>query len=81
MTLEKPRQEDLKFHANQGCIVRSHLKQTNKTKQTQTSQLLSQVSDPVHEKMDRYPGQIQPVVAMGNSAWELEDQGRLPGGV
>lgn len=42
-------------------------------------QVLSQASDPLHEETDKYPGQLQPAVAMEGGAQELEDQGRLSG--
>lgn len=47
-----PRQENLKFHAIWGCIVRPYLKQTNKnqTRQNKTklnSPVAAQVSDPL----------------------------------
>lgn len=51
LTFERLWQEDLKLHANLGCILTPYLKQTtnNQNKQQpQMTQVLSQASDPLH---------------------------------
>lgn len=73
LTSERLWQEDLKLHANLGCILTPYLKQTTnkQTKQQpQMPQVLSQASDPLHEETDNCPGQLQAVVAMRDSAQE-----------
>lgn len=68
--LERLQQEDLKFPANLGCVWRHYLKQAQ--------QFPPQVSDSFHKETDKYPGQLQPEVAMRSSAQESEDRTGKP---